>query len=175
LIQLLRIPRKTAILARFCGPTSIKFSFFDVIAPPPMAVRRETNLRQPEPTPGPFRFAVLRPLRCGRLQLKCRCCEHKATLSEIGVLKHCLEHCSSIRSRRSVSIAIFDCANSIDVDEHCLSLKRGGQRDPPRAEVKPAAIASRSFPAAGGSYAPRVHMISARSHLTPQPHDGDPR
>jgi hypothetical protein len=66
----------------------------------------------------------------------------------------------------------------------CLSLKRGGQRDPPRAEVKPAAIASRSLhlhsPAAGGSYAPRVHMLKlteARDHTLHlgQPHDGDRR
>jgi hypothetical protein len=48
--------------------------------------------------------------------------DHKATLSEIGVLKHCLSTAWSIAQASardgSVSIAIFDCANPIDVDEH---------------------------------------------------------
>jgi hypothetical protein len=48
--------------------------------------------------------------------------DHKATLSKIGVLKpcskHCLEQCSSIRSRQARCHRKSDCANPIDVDEH---------------------------------------------------------
>ena len=53
-----------------------------------------------------------------------------ATLSEIDVLNHCLSTAWSIAQASaregSVSIAIFDCANPIDVGEvsTCLSLKR---------------------------------------------------
>jgi hypothetical protein len=48
--------------------------------------------------------------------------DHKATLSEIGVLKHCLSTAWSIAQASapdgSVSIAIFDRAKLMDVDEH---------------------------------------------------------
>ncbi len=48
--------------------------------------------------------------------------DHKATLSEIGVLEHCLSTAWSIAQASarggSVSIAIFDRATPIDVDGH---------------------------------------------------------
>ena len=52
--------------------------------------------------------------------------DYNATLSEIGVLQHCSKHCLSTAwsiaqaSARDkfVAIAIFDCANPIDFDEH---------------------------------------------------------
>ena len=94
--------------------------------------------------------------------------DHKATLSEIGVLKFCLSTAWSIAQASARdgadSSAIFDCANPIDVDEHTSPLKRRAQRDQPRAEVRyyvTAAIASRSShlqsSPTGSSYAPRVH------------------
>jgi hypothetical protein len=62
--------------------------------------------------------------------------DHKAILSEIGVLEHCLEHCSSIRSRR---VRLHRNLRFCQPDRRrctCLSLKRGAQPDQPRAEVK---------------------------------------
>jgi hypothetical protein len=89
--------------------------------------------------------------------------DHKATSSEIGVLKHCLEHCSSIHRDGPFSsrFSILPTRSTL----MGISVAESRSPDQPRAEVTAvtAAIASQTShlqsPAAGGSYAPWVHMI----------------